>query len=288
MSECAKYDVLISMAVDGELDKDEKSELDAHLAVCSECRAYLKLLQSIRKDAGETLAQPPEKLAEGIMYKVRLEASRKHARFFIFGRYTAIAAVFCLVLFTAYKLIPLFSQTGMKSENAASSAVSAEAGLDAYGAAEADAGTKAFDAQAAGKAGGSALKQNTALSGADEAKTDEGGATRMMTAVAPDEAPQPTAESAGLQSAPEYDVGNTRGYEIYRNLKYDESFYSVCIIYGEAPDRIKDCEILYSGEGQTHYKVPLETMLDLELSKDFDEIYYDDLNADYGLVIALD
>jgi anti-sigma factor RsiW len=81
MSKCAKYDVLINMAVDGELGEDEKSELDAHLAVCSECRAYLKVLQSMRKAAGETCVQPPEELAEGIMYKVRLEAYRKHGRF---------------------------------------------------------------------------------------------------------------------------------------------------------------------------------------------------------------
>jgi hypothetical protein len=180
----------------------------------------------------------------------------------------------------------------MKSANAASSAASAEADRDAYGAAKADANTaegeNTFGVQAAGgEAGGSALEKNVVLPGDGETKGNEDGPARTMTAAAPDEAPRPADGSAGHQAAPEYAVENTRGYEIYKNLKYDESFYSVCIIYGEAPERIKDCEILYSGDGQTHYKVPLETMLDLELSKEFDEIYYDNLNADYGLVIAL-
>jgi hypothetical protein len=116
----------------------------------------------------------------------------------------------------------------------------------------------------------------------EEAKAEEGKATTMMMALAPSDS-----EESISQASPEYDEENTRGYEIYKSLKYEDSFYSVCFIFGPVPDKLDGCEVLYTGEGQTHYKVPLETMLDLEMAEAFNEIYIDNLNADYGLVIVV-
>jgi predicted anti-sigma-YlaC factor YlaD len=69
VNKCNKYNELISAYIDNELNEDDRAVLDAHLETCDECRKYLKLLQSVSSSAGNTLVQPPEKLAEGIMYK---------------------------------------------------------------------------------------------------------------------------------------------------------------------------------------------------------------------------
>jgi hypothetical protein len=300
VNKCNKYNELISAYIDNELNEDDRAVLDAHLETCDECRKYLKLLQSVSSSAGNTLVQPPEKLAEGIMYKAKLESSHKHFRRFPFGRYTAIAAVFCLVMLGAYKIIPLFNKADTKNAAADYSMADTEAADKGSGSAEAQIyGAAAdMDTGGAGDAMPSAGEAAEYKSGSDtdsgkaernyiipteeEAKSEEGTATTMMMALAPSDS-----EASISQASPEYDEENTRGYKIYKNLKYDERFYSVCFIFGPVPDKLDDCEVLYTGEGQTHYKVPLETMLDLEIAEAFDEIYYDNLSADYGLVIVV-
>ncbi len=179
--------------------------------------------------------------------------------------------------------------------------VPAEAGVSANGG-EADSDTAANEEPAGGGAADGSLEEDGAAGGGadkggalrnyivpseEELKAEEGEASAVLMAALPTPAPSEDGDGAVITAGRGYAVGNTRGYKIYKGLKYEEDFYSVCIIYGAAPEELKDCEELYSGEGQTHYKAPLETMLDIELSKAYDEIYYGDLNADYGLVIVI-
>lgn len=295
MNECAKFDLLINAYIDGELSDDDKNMLDAHLETCDNCRSYMNMLKSVSSAVHDTLVQPPPQMTEGIMYKIKHETSRKRFQFLSFGRYTAIAAVFCLVLLGAYKLIPLFSNTDINAGSTGSSydmAAAGESGTDLgaeiYGSSKSLAGAETYTRDMApsdkGAAPADGTDQNIVLSGDGETKTGDSTGAKMMTTTAPLPAPD---ESNITEADPEYAVENSRGYQIYKNLKYDESFYSICIVYGAVPDEIEDCETLYSAEGVYHYKVPLDTMLDLELAEKFDEIYYSNLKATYGLVIVI-
>jgi anti-sigma factor RsiW len=62
MSECSKYNLLISAYIDGELSEAEAEELKQHLDTCKDCRAYLKMLEAVSKQLGNTLIEPPMEL----------------------------------------------------------------------------------------------------------------------------------------------------------------------------------------------------------------------------------
>lgn len=273
MSDCAKYNTLINEYIDGVLSETEAKELREHLDSCPDCRSYLRLLETVGKQLSNTLEEPPAELKESIMAKLKAEQQIKKQRFLVFGRYAAIAAVFCFVLFGAYKLIPAM---GSKSNSgvydlAAKSADSALAENYGYaadaGAADWDDSVKSMEAPEEGMG--------------SDTSSDESG--RLMTAAVP--APAPTGKSE--EDLGGYSITGSRGYEIYKNLTYEESFYIVAFIYGEVPEEIKDCEVLYTGEGQTHYKVPSAVLLELVESESFDEIHYGELTAKYGLVIIM-
>jgi anti-sigma factor (TIGR02949 family) len=247
MSDCAKYNTLINEYIDGELSEPEAKQLREHLDSCPDCRSYLSLLETVGKQLKNTLEEPPAELKESIMNRLRAEPQKKKQRLIIYGRYAAIAAVFCVVLLGAYKLLPAM---GSKSSSGS------------------------YDLAA--KTADSARAENYGY--AADAGADDGdyAAKRME---APEEGVGNTAGSDG--------TGISRGYEIYKNLTYEESFYIVAFIYGEVPEEIKDCEVLYTGEGQTHYKVPSAVLLELVESESFDEIHYSELTAKYGLVIIM-
>src|SRR5262249_58652478 len=48
MSDCKKLDPLVTPYVDGQLDRDNRSEVDAHLRVCPPCQARVVVEQSVR------------------------------------------------------------------------------------------------------------------------------------------------------------------------------------------------------------------------------------------------
>lgn len=274
MSDCAKYNTLINEYIDGELSEPEAKQLREHLDSCPDCRSYLSLLETVGKQLKNTLEEPPAELKESIMNRLRAEPQKKKQRLISYGRYAAIAAVFCVVLLGAYKLLPAM---GSKSSSgsydlAAKTADSARA--ENYGYA-ADAGADDGDYAAKRMEAPEEGVGNTA--GSD-------GTGKMLTAAVP--APAPTGKSE--EDLGGYGItGISRGYEIYKNLTYEESFYIVAFIYGEVPEEIKDCEVLYTGEGQTHYKVPSAVLLELVESESFDEIHYGELTAKYGLVIIM-
>lgn len=89
------YRMLVSAAIDGEATEAELAELEEHIAGCPECAALLEAYKSVGSELAVE-AEPPAKLAEGVMYRVRNE---KKKRRFAFGRFTAIAAAAIVIIF---------------------------------------------------------------------------------------------------------------------------------------------------------------------------------------------
>ena len=98
--ECDKYWELLSARLDGFLSAEEEGELDAHLAVCPDCRAagaQLAALQGAFSELEEVSA--PEGFARGVMDRIREETSPKVIPLFKRPQVRALAGLAaCLVL----------------------------------------------------------------------------------------------------------------------------------------------------------------------------------------------
>ena len=99
MNDCEKYIEMISSMVDGELTAEQEAELRTHIGQCDECARVYNAFQGISNALAEDLVAPPETLAKGVMYKIKVQ--KKGGNRFAFGRYTAIAACLALILFGA-------------------------------------------------------------------------------------------------------------------------------------------------------------------------------------------
>ena len=98
MSECDKYQEMISQMLDGELPEPHKTELVKHLGCCPDCRRVYDAFSAISLSLGETAA--PEGFAGDVMAAVRTQgvhgSGRSKAPGKSLARYLALAA--CLVL----------------------------------------------------------------------------------------------------------------------------------------------------------------------------------------------
>ncbi|MBP8640234.1 MAG: zf-HC2 domain-containing protein [Oscillospiraceae bacterium] len=99
MSDCEKYIEMISAMVDGELTAEQEAELRTHIDSCQECARIHDAFLGISDAFSESLVAPPETLAKGVMYKIKMQ--KKGGSRFSFGRYTAIAACLALAIFGA-------------------------------------------------------------------------------------------------------------------------------------------------------------------------------------------
>ena len=82
MRYCERYAALLDLFVDGELPPGEMEQVQAHLAVCPGCQAYVDDALAIRAgfpDVEDTAV--PEGFAAGVMERIRREheAERKSA-----------------------------------------------------------------------------------------------------------------------------------------------------------------------------------------------------------------
>lgn len=266
MSECEKYNTLISASVDGELSIDDKVELNEHLRSCRQCRSYLEMMEKMSSVLKECAEEPPENLTRWIMADIKPE---KRRFFGAYGRYTAIAAIICLAVLGTSVLRPWLSgKSGdMKNaENAPPSALSADTG----------AGGEEFDHAYVSDFSGLAAENSIET----DADVEE---------VYPeyDSVPMADQSDRGEPDAAMFGEEQSRGLSRYMSLDYDEKFYEVAVIYGSVPEEILECELLLDEDGEKDYKVPKELMQSLEAEGRFEEIYYDDLVARYGLVIIL-
>ena len=87
-----------------------------------------------------------------------------------------------------------------------------------------------------------------------------------------------------------YTTAGLPGYAIYCELEDPSRYYSVCFVYGEVPQTIREdvsSILLEAPEGQERWLVSLEVCLNEGLLEQFQEIYYGDLLSQQGLVIGI-
>ena len=156
MPDCEYFEELCSMALDGELSRAQKRELDAHLAECPACAAYMEDLKLMRTAWGDVKEPLPEALHQKIMSGVVEEAQKNAApakekrkrRPPVFTMIAAAAA--CVLLAVSGAAGDLFG--GLKVEQ--DEPVMAAAGsADSAGAAMEDLAPAAQDPEDTGKPG---------------------------------------------------------------------------------------------------------------------------------------
>lgn len=158
MNNCERYRSMISLMLDGELPESQKTELEAHIAVCGECARIYDAFAFISSSIEDGLSDPPESLRDGVMKGVRAQrghtpAEKKLSRVWV--RLAALAACLALVVFAAAKSGDFF-------QGAASSSQADGQTLECA-AAPASAGTSNVTDEVAGTA-----DNGTALQGAAE------------------------------------------------------------------------------------------------------------------------
>lgn len=99
MNDCEKYIEMMSQMLDDELTAEQTSELRTHIASCKVCRKVFDAFTGVSDALSEGLAEPPEMLAKGVMFKIRHQKKRR----LFYGRFTTIAACVALVLLGAMK-----------------------------------------------------------------------------------------------------------------------------------------------------------------------------------------
>ncbi len=103
MKRCEDYQELISRMLDGDLSRDERDELAAHVKSCPDCAAVYVAFRSLSENLNADLAEPPASIHENVMAEIRRDqvrhrnsAHRSHR-----GWHYAMAAAACLVLIVA-------------------------------------------------------------------------------------------------------------------------------------------------------------------------------------------
>ena len=141
---CEAVFELISGHIDGINTPDEEAALQAHLAVCEDCRNTLRALSEIELDVRSLQTDPPVDLKDNIMEAIRTEAAKqekktpeKKPRRWLQALYGvgAVAALLALVLGTGIVKLPGLGSGFAKDAAPAQAAAEAAAPEDSYAAA---------------------------------------------------------------------------------------------------------------------------------------------------------
>ena len=112
MSDCERFEELLSALLDGELSGQEEAEARAHLAACPECRAIYGAFAAVGAAiAGEDV---PDTLHDGIMAKVHAAEKAKKTQSVIVRLRPILAAAACLVVLVG-TVFALKNSLGMRS-----------------------------------------------------------------------------------------------------------------------------------------------------------------------------
>ena len=101
MSECEKFQELISAALDDELNEDEKAQLAEHLKSCPECARVYEAFSSLSEAMDSELQEMPSELHENIMAELRREDIKKKNKKLSKPLKTILASAACLALVLA-------------------------------------------------------------------------------------------------------------------------------------------------------------------------------------------
>lgn len=172
MSECERFEEMISALLDSELSEEEAAEVRAHLDVCPECRAMYDAFAAV----GAAMADEdvPDTLHDGIMAKVRTAEKAKKTQGVLIRLRPILAAAACLVVLVG-TVFALKNTLGMRSDHK-----SAEDGMLFSSTTESIA------------AGGAAYSASGSASGAAPETAEEAPQlfeSKMAVAAAPKEAP---------------------------------------------------------------------------------------------------
>lgn len=128
MTECERYQELISRMADEELTKSERAALSAHMEHCSQCNAMYAVFSNLSEIIGQDTEPLPEGLHENIMADIRRSAIKqrnvKERRRFVipkpFRNVVAAAACAAVVIFAAKGMLPeKMNDTSAMSESEA-------------------------------------------------------------------------------------------------------------------------------------------------------------------------
>ena len=131
MTECERYQELISRMADEELTKSERAALSAHMEHCSQCNAMYAVFSNLSEIIGQDTEPLPEGLHENIMADIRRSAIKQQnikerRRFAIpkpFRNVIAAAACAAVVIFAAKGMLPeKMNDTSAMSESEAAAA----------------------------------------------------------------------------------------------------------------------------------------------------------------------
>lgn len=157
---CEKYMELMSLMLDGELTREQASELRTHIASCENCRRVFDAFTGVSEALSDELVEPPEAMAQGVLFTIK---NRKKHRRFSYGKFTALAACLALILLGAAKFGFLNGSDG--------SATSMDEGV-AYSVSEAD--SSAQDNSTVGASAGTKYTREQIKKGVKLEKTDDG------------------------------------------------------------------------------------------------------------------
>ena len=290
MNSCEKYIELISELIDGEISDADRSELEIHLEFCPECKKAAEALMAISANFPKE-EEVPANFTAGTMAKIKAEAAKPVGiKKFIsgYGKYTGLAAALVVILLGAQ----IFSGGG---KDTAAPMAPTSMMADSFYKLESAAGSSAVSGiEAEVEADGVDFYRNTADQSASDAPAEAGvPEAAPMDAPAEDCAPG-AAPLPEPSTEPQFSVtvSVTDVNELYKRRGYTERFYSVSHMEEPLPDTVSEllgselAAKIYSSQYETHYSVPMETLnsLDPEI---FTEIVFDDLTAQYGLVIVV-
>ena len=131
MTECERYQELISRMADEELAKSERAALSAHMEHCSQCNTMYAVFSNLSEIIGQDTEPLPEGLHENIMADIRRSAIKqqniKERRRFVipkpFRNVVAAAACAAVVIFAAKGMLPeKMNDTSAMSESEAAAA----------------------------------------------------------------------------------------------------------------------------------------------------------------------
>ncbi len=286
MQDCSKYDIMINARIDGTLNKKDARELDRHLASCADCRKYLQLLEDIRDGLHEDLPDPPEALREGVMRQIGLEKHRK-LHLGAMGRWAAIAAVLCVVIFGVVKLTGSGVMRRSAMSNAAPEMLTSlgdRAIADGVQESEEESGWLNNSKMAAPAAPAQDAGEWEAPSAASA-----GGSANSAD---PDYDASPVNEALETEPMPGsvYLADSLPGYGPAVAAMEGGEYWGVCVFYGGLPEGV--------GSGNWQTKIPedgekerwllsAEELQALETGAAWDEFYYGDRSAGQGLVIVI-
>ena len=131
MTECERYQELISRMADEELAKSERAALSAHMEHCSQCNTMYAVFSNLSEIIGQDTEPLPEGLHENIMADIRRSAIKQQnikerRRFAIpkpFRNVVAAAACAAVVIFAAKGMLnEKMNDTSAMSESEAAAA----------------------------------------------------------------------------------------------------------------------------------------------------------------------